>query len=434
MDAVSVIARKRDGNALSRDEIHHFLSSYMRGEIPDYQMSALLMAICIQGMELDETIELTRAMIESGRLLDLSAIPGRKVDKHSTGGVGDKTSLVVVALAASAGAVVPKLAGRALGHTGGTIDKLESIPGLTTELESERFLRQLCRVGAAISAQTSDIAPADKQIYALRDVTGTVGSIPLITASVASKKVAAGAGGIVLDVKSGAGALVSDASRARLLARWLVDVIRGFSRSAIALVTDMEQPLGATVGNALEVAEAVDVLRGEGPLDLRCLCLELAATMLLLAGERDIEACRGRVADLLDTGAALEKFAEIVHAQGGDPRVVTEPRAVLPSAKETSTVRSRSDGYVTGLDAAAIGRACMLLGAGRRRVGEDIDPAAGVVLQLKIGDAVSRGDELATMHASSLDRLALAEPLVYGAYRVADRPPQKRRLILDVID
>lgn len=433
LDPISIIEAKRDGRVLSRDQLQSFVSGFISGAIPDYQMSALLMAMCLKGMELAETTELTRVMVESGVRLDLSAIPGMKVDKHSSGGVGDKTTLVVAPLAAAAGVPVPKLSGRSLGHTGGTLDKLESIPGLTTGLDSARFVRQVAEIGLAIAGQSAEMVPADKKMYALRDVTGTVDCLSLITSSIASKKIAGGADAIVLDVKCGSGAFMRDLNHARLLGTWLVDVIEAFGRLTIALITDMEQPLGLAVGNSLEVVEAIEVLQGDGPEDVREIALELAARMLVAGGNAELTPARLRVEALLDDGSALAKFGEMVAAQEGDSRVVEDPYRVLPRASSSSVVRSDSAGFITAVDAREVGRAAGLLGAGRSKTGELIDRTAGITLLKKVGDRVETSEELAKMEASDPALFPGAETLLAGAFRIGSEAPSKRPLILNVI-
>lgn len=434
VDILSIISTKRDGGSLSREQIEFAVSGFVGGEIPDYQMSALLMAICIRGMDLDETIHLTEAMIASGARIDLSTIGGVKVDKHSTGGVGDKTTLVAAPIAAAAGVTVAKLSGRGLGHTGGTLDKLEAIPGLWTDLSPAQLVAQASRIGLAIAGQSADIVPADKKIYALRDVTATVASTPLITASVVSKKIAAGADAIVLDVKTGSGAFAADIESARTLARWLVDIISMLGAKAVALVTEMDQPLGCAVGNALEVAEAIDVLAGGGPADVRELSLGLAGRMLALAGLGGVEATTRMAEEVLESGAAQRKFGQMIESQGGDARAALEPEGYLPRAAHSSPVTAATDGVVRRLDALAVGRASGLLGAGRTRAGEAIDPAAGVVLSHKVGDEVRAGETVATMHTSDPGRIATAGALLGGAFDIGREPPQRRSLILEVVE
>jgi pyrimidine-nucleoside phosphorylase len=391
--ALELIREKRDGQAHSDDAIHFLVSGATQGTIPDYQLAAWLMAVRLRGMTDRETTTLTLAMAASGRQLDLSSIPGKKVDKHSTGGVGDKATLVVMPLVASAGVPVAKLSGRALGHSGGTLDKLEAIAGFQVDLPVDRFVEQVRRVGIAIAGQTADMVPADKVFYALRDATATVDSVPLIASSVMSKKLAAGADAILLDVKCGRGAFIAKVGEAETLARALVALGTNATRETVAFVTDMEQPLGHAVGNALEVREAIDTLDGRGPAELEALSLRLAMEMLRLAGVPPMD-LRRRLAD----GSALRKFAELVEAQGGDPRVTDDPSR-LPSAPVQQPVEATSAGQVSAADALEIALVAKALGAGRDRKDAPIDLAVGVLLQKKIGDRVERGEPLAIIHA-----------------------------------
>ncbi|MEW5953053.1 MAG: pyrimidine-nucleoside phosphorylase [Bacillota bacterium] len=434
MRMYDIIHKKREGLALSRAEIEYFIHGYTRGEIPDYQVSALLMAIYFRGLNPEETAALTMAMVDSGDRADLSALPGRKVDKHSTGGVGDKTTLVLAPLVAAAGAPVAKMSGRGLGHTGGTVDKLEAIPGFRVDLTTGEFLAQVRRVGVAVVAQTGQLAPADKKLYALRDVTATVDSIPLIASSIMSKKIASGAGAIVLDVKTGSGAFMQKKEDAFALARAMVDIGKLTGRRTVALVTDMDQPLGRTVGNALEVKEAVETLRGNGPRDLESLCLELGAHLLVLGGvaENTGEAV-ARLWGLLHHGTALAKFKEFISAQGGDPGVADYPDQ-LPAAAGRSAAAAPRRGYVTGIDAAKVGRAAMLLGAGRERKDSVIDLAVGLVLNKKVGDRVCEGETLAELHYNARDRLEEAAALLREAYHIGDEAPRQRPLVLGTVN
>jgi len=433
MRAYDLIQKKRDGGVLTREELDALVGGYVRGEVADYQMSAFLMAVFFRGMTPEETAEFTMAMVRSGEQLDLSAIRGVKVDKHSTGGVGDKTSLVLIPLVAAAGAPVAKLSGRGLGHTGGTIDKLEAIAGFRAELSSEQFIEQVNRIGCAIAAQTARLVPADKQLYALRDVTATVDSVPLIAASVMSKKIAGGSDAIVLDVKTGSGAFMKTLEAARELARTMVGIGKAVGRRTVAVISDMDQPLGRAVGNALEVREAIETLRGEGPEDLRELCLALGAQMLLLAGVVQTPAqARARLEGVLDRGEALARFREMVRAQGGDPAVADHPSR-LPAAPVVAPAHSPGNGSVEAIDAGAIGLAAMALGAGRARKEDVIDPAAGVVLRKKVGDAVRQGETLAEVHAADAARAEAAVARVVAAYTIAARRPPRRPLIHEVL-
>ena len=430
MRAVDLIEKKRDGGELSAEEIRWLVGSYVAGKVPDYQMAAFLMAVYFRGMSEDETVALTAAMAESGERIDLSGIPGVKADKHSTGGVGDTVTLVLVPLLAAAGLVVAKLSGRALGHTGGTIDKLEAIPGLRTELTLDEIRRQAERIGAVVADHTADVVPADRMLYELRDVTGTVPSLPLIASSVLSKKLAGGADAIVLDVKCGDGAFMRDESEAWQLAQILVRVGNKLGKKFAALITAMDEPLGTMAGNALEVKGAIEVLRGGGPADLREVTLALGAELLVLAGDaRSAEAGEEKLRGLLESGKAWGKFRELVAAQGGDVRAIEDPER-LPQAREVVEVRAPSSGYVTRLRAHPIGVACGLLGAGREVKGQAVDPAAGVELHAKVGDEVREGDVLARLHVGRPERALEAARLVAGAYTIGPERPAPRPLVL----
>lgn len=434
MRMYDIIHKKRSGLALGQAEIEFFIHGYTRGDLPDYQVSALLMAIFFRGLTPEETAALTMAMAESGDRADLSGLPGRKVDKHSTGGVGDKTTLVLAPLVAAAGVPVAKMSGRGLGHTGGTVDKLESIPGLRVDLTTEEFLAQVRRVGVAVVAQTGQLAPADKKLYALRDVTATVDSIPLIASSIMSKKIASGADAIVLDVKTGSGAFMQKEEDSFALARAMVDIGKLTGRQTVALVTDMDQPLGRTVGNALEVQEAVETLRGNGPRDLEALCLELGAHLLVLGGVAENTGdALARLWGLLHHGTALAKFKEFIIAQGGDPGVVDYPDQ-LAAAAGIGAVSAPCGGYVVGIDAAMVGRAAMLLGAGREHKDSVIDLAVGLVLNKKVGDRVCEGESLVDLHYNDPDRLEEAAAVVRDAYRIGDEVPEQRPLVLGTVN
>jgi pyrimidine-nucleoside phosphorylase len=411
--AIDLIRDKRDGLAHSDDAIRFVVRGATDGSIPDYQLSAWLMAVRLNGMSDQETKTLTLAMAASGRQLDLSSIPGRKVDKHSTGGVGDKATLVVAPLVAAAGIAVAKLSGRALGHSGGTLDKLESIPGFNVDLSIEQFIDQVRRLGIAIAGQTSDMVPADKVFYALRDATATVDSIPLIASSVMSKKLAAGADAIVLDVKCGRGAFVATLDDAQALARALVAIGTNAGRETIAYITDMEQPLGRAVGNALEIREAIETLAGRGPDDLQALSLRLGNEMLRAAAAPTTDLRR-----LLADGTALRKFAQLIEAQSGDPRVVDDPSR-LPTAPVQRPVAARESGRVAAIDALEIGLAAKSLGAGRDRKDAAIDLAVGIVLEKKVGDPVQQGEALAAVHARTEQAAQQVAPRVAAAFRIA---------------
>ncbi|HLJ94462.1 MAG TPA: thymidine phosphorylase [Gemmataceae bacterium] len=433
MRAVDIIRKKRDGHTLDQTEIEAFVTGATLRSWPDYQVSALLMAIVLRGMTPEETAWLTGAMVRSGVRLDLADLPGAKVDKHSTGGVGDKTSLILAPLAAACGLIVPMMSGRGLGHTGGTLDKLESIPGFRVGLTLEEFRVALRRVGCALIGQTAEIAPADKVLYALRDVTATVESIALISASIMSKKLAEGIDALVMDVKCGRGAFMKNRTDARRLAESLVAIGRANGVRTEALLSAMDAPLGRAVGNALEVTECLETLRGHGPSDLETLSVALAARMLRLGGAAQTDAeAEGKVRAALTSGRGLEKFREIISQQGGDARVVDDPRR-LPSAPERTVFTASRSGYVSRLDAELVGRATMVLGAGRDRVEDVIDPAVGAMLLAKPGDAVRAGDGIVELHYRDPSRLATALELLSQACTIADEPPAAAELILETI-
>jgi pyrimidine-nucleoside phosphorylase len=422
MRAVEIIEKKRDGYELSPEEIRFFVEGFTRGEIPDYQAAAFLMAVYFRGMTPRETADLTLAMAYSGRVLDLHDIAPVVVDKHSTGGVGDKVSLVVVPLVAAAGLPVGKMSGRGLSFTGGTIDKLESIRGFRVELTVEEFREQLRRVGAVLCGQSADLAPADGKFYALRDVTGTVPSIPLIAASIMSKKIAAGADAIVLDVKVGNGAFMKTLEDARALAQRMVDIGSALGRRVVAVISDMNQPLGEAVGNALEVKEAIATLRSDGPQDFREHCLTIAAYMLYLGGRAgSVAEGRRLTEETLSSGAAWEKFRALVAAQGGDVEQIEEPER-LPRARLIREIPAPADGYIAEMRAYEVGMAAVALGAGRTKKGEPIDPAVGILVHRKVGDPVRRGEPLFTVHANAEERLAEAEAWLSRAVRIREAP------------
>jgi pyrimidine-nucleoside phosphorylase len=423
MRAVDLIRKKRDGGELSREEIDFLVRGCTRGEIPDYQMAAWLMAVVLRGMSRGELAALTEAMLRSGSVLDFSDLPGKKVDKHSTGGVGDKTSLVVAPVAAAAGVIVPMISGRGLAHTGGTLDKLESIPGFRVNLTLEEFRRAIAARGCALAGQTDEIVPADKKLYALRDATATVESQELICASIMSKKLAEGIDGLVLDVKTGVGAFMKSEADAARLAGLMVETGERMGKQVVALVTAMDQPLGRKVGNALEVEESLEVLRGAGPDDLRELCLALAGWMLLLGGRADsFEAGRELAAETIASGRALETFRAIARGQGGDERALDDP-ARLPRAAARLAVPSPADGWVAALDAEQVGWAVVLLGGGRDRAEDRVDPAVGIVLEKKVGERVKAGEPLCSLHYNAPARLEEARRRVEQSYRIAPEPP-----------
>src|SRR6266853_1333652 len=424
MRVVDLIRRKRDSDELTRDEIEELIAAYTRGDIPDYQMSAWLMAVVLRGMRPPEIAALTEAMLNSGTVLDFSGMPGRKVGKHSTGGVGDKPSLLLAPLVAAAGVKVPMISGRGLGHTGGTLDKLEAIPGFNVNLSLADFRRVLETCGCALIGQTAEIAPADKKIYALRDVTGTVESPALICASIMSKKLAEGIDALVLDVKTGSGAFMKKIEDAATLAELLVETGKRMGKKVVALLTDMNQPLGRKAGNAMEVVESIEVLSGAGPADLRELCLELAAWMSYL-GERvkTVEEGKKLSADLIASGQAREKFREIVGLQGGDVGVVDDPHR-LAHARQTLVVPSSAGGYVAAIQCEQLGVAGVVLGGGREKKDDKIDPAVGLEFHKRIGDSVERGESLCTLHYNSEGRLEEARNLVETAYQIEQEKPK----------
>ncbi len=429
-----LIAKKRDGEALSTEEIGFMIDGYVRGEIPDYQMSAMCMAILFRGMDDREILDLTMSMMHSGETLDLSPIRGVKADKHSTGGVGDKTSLVLCPMVAACGVKIAKMSGRGLGHTGGTIDKLESFPGFVTGISEERFFENVNRIGIAIAGQTAEVCPADKKLYALRDVTGTVPSIPLIVSSIMSKKLAAGADVIVLDVKCGSGAFMKTAEQARELAEGLTRVGRLAGRKCAAVITDMDEPLGYAVGNALEVKEAIDVLAGRTEAgELKELCLTLGANMLTLSGLAANEAeAREKLEATIADGSALKKLAEMVEAQYGDSRAVYDS-SLLPEAAFKREVPSAEGGYVAHIEAEDVGLVSMHLGGGRVTKDSAIDLSVGVVLHKKVGDRVEPGESLATIHASDEKKAAEAAELLKKCYTLSQSPVEKAPFIKAVV-
>ena len=428
--AIDVIRKKRDGVELSRAEIESLVDAYTRDEIPDYQVSAWLMAVVLRGMTRAETAALTEAMLHSGEVLDLSSLAPRKVDKHSTGGVGDKTSLVLAPVVAAAGLAVPMISGRGLGHTGGTLDKLEAIPGFDVNLPVARFRQVLETCGCAMIGQTAEIAPADRKLYALRDVTGTVESPYLICASIMSKKLAEGIDALVLDVKTGSGAFMKSEKDAAFLAELMVETGERMGKKMVALITDMDQPLGNKIGNALEVVEVVEVLRGGGPEDLQQLCHELAGWMLHLGGAAaTVAEGKRRSAELISSGKALEKFRQMVEMQGGDPRAIDDVKR-LPQARHTMDVLSPSIGYLASVQCEQIGTACVVLGGGRERKEDTVDPAVGIVLHKKVGDGVSAGESLATVYYNSEARAAAAKRLLETSFTIADAAPASKRPLI----
>lgn len=432
MRMIDIIEKKRNGMELSKEEIDFVVRGYTDGKIFDYQMSALLMAIYFKDMTPEECVNLTLAMAESGEQIDLSGIEGIKVDKHSTGGVGDTTTLILAPLVASTGVPVAKMSGRGLGHTGGTIDKLESIQGFQAELDSRTFNQLVNKNKVAVTGQSGNLTPADKKIYALRDVTATVDSIPLIASSIMSKKIASGADAIVLDVKTGSGAFMKLLEEAKKLARTMVKIGNGAGRKTIAIISDMSQPLGYAVGNALEVKEAIDTLNGQGPKDLEELCLTLGSYMVYLGGKAEsVEAAREKLVHAIQSKQALETFKTFVAAQGGDPSIIDHPEK-LPSASYVVEVEAAEEGYVSGIEANEIGIAACMLGAGRVTMESEIDHAAGIVLHKKAGDRVKKGERIATIHSNKKETGGIIEK-VRKAYRFSARPAEKKPLIHEVI-
>lgn len=432
MRMYDILHKKRDGLPLSDEEIAWFVAGYTAGDIPDYQASALLMAIFLRGMTETETAALTMAMARSGDTVDLSAFGDRSVDKHSTGGVGDKTTLIVAPIVAACGGKVTKMSGRGLGHTGGTVDKLEAIPGYMTTLAPAVFLRQVQEVGVAVIGQSGNLAPADKKLYALRDVTATVDSIPLITASIMSKKLAAGSKNIVLDVKVGSGAFMKTPVDARTLAAEMVKIGKACGRNTAALITDMDTPLGNAVGNILEVKEAIAVLRGECDGALREVCEALATEMLVLFSGMTPADAKKRVRETVDSGAAFAKLREWIKAQGGDVRCIDDP-ARFACAPYSMAVKCTADGFVTAMNAEEIGAVASVLGAGRAVKTDTIDPTAGILLVKKTGDRVTVGDTLCTLYTSKRETLAPAAARYAAAIAVGDAPPETKPLIYDIV-
>ncbi len=427
---VDLIRRKRDGGELSAEEIHYIVSRYTEGAIPDYQVAALLMAIVLKQMTRAELAALTEAMLHSGSVLDFSDLPGRKVDKHSTGGVGDKTSLILAPIVAAAGLYVPMISGRGLGHTGGTLDKLESIPGFSVNLSLEDFRRVLATCGCGLIGQTAEIAPADKKLYALRDVTGTVESPYLICASIMSKKLAEGIDALVLDVKTGSGAFMKKIEDSIFLAELMVETGRRMGKKMVALITDMDQPLGNAVGNATEIAECIDVLHGGGPDDVRDVSYELAAWMFYL-GERTKTVDEGRAlaAEMVRTGVAAEKFRQIIELQGGDPKVMDDTGR-LPKAKNSLEVKTPADGYITSMMCEQIGTASVVLGGGREKKEDNVDPSVGLMVRKKVGDAVSTGEPVFTVYYNSDARMPEALKLLESSFTIASAPPSEKRPLI----
>ncbi|MBL8230573.1 MAG: thymidine phosphorylase [Bryobacterales bacterium] len=433
MRTVDLIYRKREGEELAPEEIVHLVDGYTRGEIPDYQMSAFLMAVCWQGMSDREVTALTECMLNSGERVDMSSVPGVKVDKHSTGGVGDKTSLISAPLAAAAGVTVPMISGRALGHTGGTLDKLEAIPGFRTNLSIEEFQAQLLKHNLAFIGQTAEVAPADGKLYSLRDVSATVESIPLIASSIMSKKLAVGLDSIVLDVKVGSGAFMKRQIDARRLAQMMVGIGRRMNTRVQALITDMNQPLGFAVGNALEIMEVSQTLQNAGPVDLTRLSLELASRMIFLGKVTEtLDEARELAQRKLLDGSGYRKFKEVITAQGGNPHVL-DRFELLPNATGMREIYTPRAGYVSAVEAALIGQASNMIGAGRETKEDSIDPAVGVILEVKVGQKVDAGSVLCRLYYTREEHVEEAAELVEDAFRISQQSPEERELILEVV-
>jgi len=433
MRMYDIIMKKRNGEELTTEEINFFVDGYTNGRIPDYQVSALMMAVYFQKMNKRETSDLTKAMVESGEVIDLSAIEGIKVDKHSTGGVGDTTTLILGPIVAAAGVPVAKMSGRGLGHTGGTIDKLESFRGFSVDMTIEGFIENVNKTKIAIGGQTANLAPADKKLYALRDVTATVDNISLIASSIMSKKIASGADAIVLDVKTGSGAFMKDEDSSFELAKEMVDIGTSVGRNAIAVITDMDQPLGYAVGNVLEVKEAINTLNGEGPEDLTELCLTLGSHMLVLGGRAEkADEARKILKDIIDSGKGIEKLKELIKAQGGDPSFVDDP-SLFESARIVEPVTVSESGFVSGIKADDIGRAALVLGAGRETKESEIDLSVGIVLHKKIGDFVKAGESIATIYANDSDKQKNAVEIILEAYDIVSEEVSPKQLIKGIV-
>ncbi|MBO5214929.1 MAG: pyrimidine-nucleoside phosphorylase [Clostridia bacterium] len=433
MRAYDIIKKKRDGLALSHEEINYFIDGYVKGEIADYQASALCMAIYFRGMDGREITDLTLAMRDSGEVLDVKFGEGLRIDKHSTGGVGDKTSLVIAPIVASLGVTVAKMSGRGLGHTGGTVDKLESIEGFCVEMPVEKFESIVKKTGIAIVGQSATLAPADKKLYALRDVTATVDSIPLIASSIMSKKLAAGDDCIVLDVKTGSGSFMKSVDKSEELARCMVDIGKRAGKKIVALVTDMDVPLGFAIGNSLEVIEAIETLKGNGPKDLVEICLSLSAYMLHLVGKGSVDECKKLAQKAIDDGSALIKFKEMVSAQGGDESWIDDT-SLFPKAKFTREVKADEDGYIYSVNAEGYGESSLLLGAGRNTKEDKIDFCAGITLSKKRGDSVKKGDVIATLYTSNPSSLDKAEEKLLASTVISSARPQSNPIVYKVVE
>jgi len=432
MRMVDIIEKKKEAQVLSKDEIQFFIDGVVDGSIPDYQTTALLMAICFQGLNDEETLQLTLSMVNSGDKTDLSSIPGIKVDKHSTGGVGDKTTLILAPLVAACGVPVAKMSGRGLGHTGGTIDKLESIPGFSTSLSLAQFIENVKSIGLAIAGQTGHLVPADKKLYALRDVTSTINNVSLIAASIMSKKIASGADAIILDVKVGSGAFMQTVAEAELLAKTMVRIGTQAGRKTVAILTDMDMPLGLAIGNTLEVKEAINVLKGNGPKDVTDLCLYLGSMMLQLAGVGDEAFCDAKIEHVLSSGEALQKFREMVSAQGGDPDIASD-LLLLGNAAFEVPYKAKKSGYIQQMLSSQLGMASMVLGAGRRTKEDSIDPTSGIVLIKKTGEQVAEGEMIAVLYTNEPERLEEAGNMMDEAVVISSEYKNSLPLIMATI-
>jgi pyrimidine-nucleoside phosphorylase len=434
MHIYEIISKKRDKKKLTAEEIEYSVSGYTKGTIPDYQMSALLMAIFLNGMDAEETFYLTLYMMSSGKVLDLSSVPGVTVDKHSTGGVGDKVSLILAPLVASCGVKVPMISGRGLGYTGGTLDKLESIPGFRTDLSSRKFIKTLSEVGVCMVGQTKEIAPADRKMYALRDVTATVSSIPLIASSIMSKKLAEGADAFVFDVKVGNGAFMQKQTEAILLAKTLIQIAKGFNKKAVALLTDMNEPLGEGVGNSIEMVETIQALKGKAPQDLMDVTMALSAHMLILGKKaKNFKEAEKKLKQAIATGQALVKFRQMIKNQGGNPKVLDDYR-LLPWAKHKLIAQADKEGYVQSIDTMKIGLSAMKLGAGREKIDSKIDPGVGFLIKKKVGDLIRKDEPLAIVFANDVNKGKLASQEIRQAYQITKRKTSKLKKILFFVD
>lgn len=434
MSPYDLIVKKRNGGELTKEELAYFLYGYLKGEIPDYQVSAFLMAVYFRGMTEEEMINLTEIMYRSGVQINLDRINRICVDKHSTGGVGDKVSIPLAPLVASAGVPVPMISGRGLGHTGGTLDKLESIPNFRTNLSTEEFINQLERINVVMIGQTDEIAPLDRKLYALRDVTGTVECLPLIVSSILSKKLAEGAHAFVFDVKVGSGAITGSLQEAKLLAKYLVQVCHRFNRRAVSFISNMDQPLGNAIGNALEIEESIELLKGGGPADLKELTLEIGSYMLVLGGvEKELSVAKTKLQQLIDSGKGLEKFRELIEAQGGDVRVIDNPKKYLPQAKYTKEILANNSGFIAKIDTRTLGLSAVNLGAGRKYLDSPIDHSVGIRVFKKVADKVDKGEPIALVYYNIEKDIDTICTIIKEAFSIEDTPVEKQQLIIDIL-